>query len=472
MTIADEIIHGLEPNYDRVIQEGYTLDDMDEYGFTPLIESVICERLPVAEGLIRRRVTIDEPDVLKRTALHWAVDQGLPEFAHLLLKNGANPNTYDSNGLSALVYPVLRGQHELKHLLYQYGAKLDFALDFIHGKLLGHRFELKGRTEILAPNNEFIELNYEGFILEFTVAVIKDSLRRFTSSYSTRYLRPQFKYINAILDGLIVAEELLRYQHVQQLSKEDKKKIVNLIKKTPLLILPAASRGHAMCFIRMNEWWVKIDRGENSLREGSANIYQMMRPEAFNFEFLQEFLYQRHPREYFHQHINEQLGLKPMYKVALTSQIAGNCSWANIQGVVALGYALQQLNRRGSFSNDDAMVFYNAWTDWDQERALDDCIQRFYMVENHRKFTIASMLGAVLFQATDAKNAKHVKRAEKILTILTLPEYYFILESYLTHYCVKRLTPKGNNLLKLLDDCGVNTGLELTPIATGLKERE
>ncbi len=472
MSIAKEIIHGLTPDYDRVVREGYTLNDIDEYGFTPLIESVICKRLPVAEALINRRVTIDEPDILKRTALHWAVDQGLPDFLQLFLKNGANPNTYDANGLSALVYPVLRGQHELKHLLYQHGAKLDFALDFIHGKLLGHRFELKGRTEILAPNNEFIELNYEGFILEFTVAMMKDSLRRFTSSYSTRYLRPQFKYVNAILDGLIVAEELLRHQHVQNFSKEDKKAITNLIKTTPLLILPAASRGHAICFIRFNDWWVKIDRGENSLHEGSANIYKMMNPQAFNFEFVQEFLYQRHPREYFHQQINTYLGLKPMYKLPLTSQITGNCSWANIQGVVACGYALQQLHKRGSFVSDDAMVFYHTWIEWDQDRALDDCIQRFYMVDDHRKITLASMLGAVLFQASDAKNPKHVRRAEKILSILTLPEYYFILDSYLTHYCVKRLTPKGNNLLKLLDDCGVNTNIEVTPIATGLKERK
>lgn len=472
MSIAKQIIHGLEPDYDRVISEGFTLDDIDEYGFTPLIESVICERLSVTEELLKRRVTIDEPDILKRTALHWAVDQGLIEFARLLLRQGANPNTYDANGLSALVYPVLRGQHDLKHLLYQHGAKLDFALDFIHGKLLGHRFELKGRTQILAPNDEFIELNYEGFILEFTVAMIKDSLRRFTSSYSTRHLRSEFKYVNGILDGLIVAEELLRFQHIPNLSKNDIHTIKTLLNTTPLLVLPAASRGHAMCFIRFNDWWVKIDRGENSLREGSANIYKMTNPDAFNFEFVHHFLYKRHPREYFHQEVNKQLGLKPMYKLPLSSQITGNCSWANIQGIVPVGYALQKLHAKDTFSADDAMVFYSTWVEWDQNRALDDCIQRFYMVEDHRKITLASMLGAVLFQACDAKISSHVRRAEKILPILTLPAYYFILESYLNHYCVKRLTPRGNNLLKLLDDCGVNTDIEVTPIATQLKERK
>ena len=62
-------------------------------------------------------------------------------------------------------------------------------------------------------------------------------------------------------------------------------------------------------------------------------------------------------------------------------------------------------------------------------------------------------------------------RAEKILSILMLPEYYYILESYLNTYCIKRLTRKGNNLLKLLDDCGINPNIGVNPIATGLRER-
>ena len=81
------------------------------------------------------------------------------------------------------------------------------------------------------------------------------------------------------------------------------------------------------------------------------------------------------------------------------------------------------------------------------------------------------MLGAILFQACDYANVLDVARAEKLLTILTLPNYYYILQSYFEIYCVKRLTERGNNLLKLLDDCGVNPNIGVTPIATGLKDK-
>jgi hypothetical protein len=471
MSIASDIIGGVEPDYDRCLQAGESLDDIDEYGFTPLIETVIARRPSVAEALVKRGVLVNKPDILGRTPLHWAVDQGDVPFVRFLLSQGADPNAYDLNGLSVLVYPVLRGQNELKHLLYQYGARLDFALDFICGKLIGHRFELRGDADIVNAAGEFIELDYEGFILEFTVAVVKDSLRRFTSSYSTRHLRHQFPYVYAILDGFVVAAELLKFQHQVVLTDKHWERIGHLL-KAPMLILPAASRGHAMCFVRYGSWWAKIDRGENSLKEGSVNIYHMTKPEALTVNFIHNFLYKRQPRSYFHKTINAQLGLKPAFQLPVSPQISGNCSWANVQAVIPVAYALQQLNTNTSFSPDEAMDFFKTWTTWDQDRAVDDGIQRFYLADKVRRASLAGMLGAVLFHACDASNPQHLLWAEKILPILTLPDYYYILHSYLKHYCEKRLTRRGNNFLKLLDDCGVNPNIDVTPIATGLNDRD
>lgn len=469
MTLANDIISCRVPDFDLYVRQGESLDDIDEYGFTPLIETAITRQLHLAKMLIERHVNINKPDVTGRTALHWAVDNADMAFVRLLLTNGADPNTYTRSGLSILVYPVLRAQNELKHLLYQHGAKLDFALDFIYAKLLGHRFELKGDVDIVTAHGEFIELDYEGFILEFTVAVVKDSLRRFTSSFSTRHMREQFPYIHLIMDGFAVADELLQFQHYPVLNEKHCARLAQLI-KTPILILPAASRGHAMCFVRYRDWWAKIDRGENSLKEGSVNIYRITRADAISVNFLQEFLYKKQPREYFHQAINHQLGLVPVLKMPISSQIVGNCSWANVQAVVPVGYALQQLVSVDEFSNDEALDFYHTWVEWDKDRALDECVQRFYSANAVRKASFAAMLGAVLFQVCDDANRHHLRRAEKILPILTLPEYYYILKSYLDIYCVARLTRKGNNLLKLLDDCGVNPNIDVRPIATGLHD--
>ena len=467
MSIANDIISCRVPNFDDYLREGETLDDIDEYGFTPLIESAITRQIAIAELLIARGVDVNKPDVTGRTALHWAVDNDDLELTRLLLQHGADSNAYTRSGLAVLVYPVLRAQNPIKHLLYQYGAKLDFAQDFICAKLLGHRFELQGDVDIVTAKGEFIELDYEGFILEFTVAMINDSLRRFTSSYSTRHLRSYFSILHGVMDGFSVADELLRFQHQVSLTTEHFARLAELI-QSPVLILPAASRGHAMCFVRYRDWWAKIDRGENSLKEGSVNIYRMTHPEAITVPFLQQFLYKKQSRRYFHETINQQLGLVSVLKLPISRQIVGNCSWANVQAVVPVAYALQQLATVQDFSPDEAMRVYDEWVEWDKDRALDECVQRFYVANAVRKASFAAMLAGVLFQGCDDNNAHHVERAEKILAILTLPDYYYILQSYLDAYCIKRLTRKGNNLLKLLDDCGVNPNIGVNPIATGL----
>ncbi|KTD05439.1 ankyrin repeat-containing protein H [Legionella gratiana] len=467
MTIASDIIGHQMPDFDSYLRAGESLDDIDEYGFTPLIESAITRQIEIAEQLIVRKVDVNKADVTGRTPLHWAVDNNDVAFARLLLNNGADPNAYTRNGLSVLVYPVLRGQDVLKHLLYNYGAKLDFALDFINGKLLGHRFELQGDVDIVNAKGEFIELDYEGFILEFTVSAIKDALRRFISSFSTRHLREYFPFAHIIVDAFTIAEELLQYQHLPFLERQHLNRLQTLLNAS-MIILPAASRGHAMGFIRFGQWWAKIDRGENSLKEGSVTIYKITRPEVFDSYFLQDFLYKKQARTYFHQVINQQLGLTPVAKMPISSQISGNCSWANIQAIVAVAYAIQELEKTNQFNPNPAMAFYDEWVVWDKERAIDECIQRFYLADPTRKASLAAMLGGVLFQACDYGNKRHLEMAEKILNVLTLPEYEYILKSYLEEYCIKRLTKRGNNLLKILDDCGINPNIGVNPIATGL----
>ncbi len=469
MSIANDILQGRMPNLEAYARQGESVSDMDEYGFTPLIESVIAKQPLITKKLLDAGADINGQDISKRTALHWAVDNDDLDFTKGLVVAGANPNAFTRAGLSVLVYPVLRGQHDIKHLLYQYGGKLDFALDFIAAKLLGHRFELKGDVDIVTADNTFIEVNYEGFILEFTVAIIRDSLMRFTSSYSTRHLRRHFQFLYTIIDGFEVADQLLNLQRQTSLHATHQKKLASLI-ETPLLILPAASAGHAFCFVRYGEWWAKIDRGENSLKEGTVNIYRMQNPSALTTQFVSDFLFKRQPSTYFHQTINQILGLEAVLKLPLSPQITGNCSWANVQGIVPVAYAMQQLGVSHPFSEDEALMIYEAWVAWDKDRAIDECVQRFYLAEKPRRASLAQMLGAVLFQACDAALPHHLARAEKILTLLALPEYKYILDSYLKVYCIDGLTEKGNNLLKLLDDFGMNPNIGVSPIATSLPD--
>jgi hypothetical protein len=469
-SLADQIIYGQTPDYQAHVSQGESLDDIDEYGFTPLIECAIVGRVNIAKELMHLGVDIDKPDVTGRTALHWAVDNNNEPLVKLLLASGANPNAYNRGGQPVLVFPLLRDQWMLKQVLYQAGASLDFALDFINAKLIGHRYELKGDVDILSGSGEYIELDYEGFFLEFSLASIQDSLSRFRNNFSARNLREYFAEICEIIDGYQTAEQLLKLQH-QRLEALELEKKIAFFQQQHVLVLPVAYRGHAIAFVRCGEYFAKIDRGENSLTEGTVNLYKMGNPAAFSAGFIRELLFTRQSEAFVHHEINRVLALQAILKLPVSAQITGNCSFANIEAVVPTAFVLQHIAETGSKTDLKdvgrvAFSFYQQWLTWDKDRALDECLMSFPEASTPRQASKAATLGAVLFQACDYGIKPHMVRAEKILKILMLPEFHYVLQSYLSVFCVKKLTMRGNNLLKILEDAGIDSKTGVFPVAT------
>lgn len=479
MTIADQIIHGGLPDIERHFAQGETLEDIDEYGFTPLIETAIVGNMEAAQLLIEHGVEINRPDVTGRTALHWAVDNNNMPLVELLLAKGGNVNAYNRGGQPALVFPILREQWMLKQTLYQHDASLEFALDFINTKLIGHRFELSGDVDIFNASGEFIELDFEGFFLEFTLDVLRNSLSQFRSNFAARSLRIYFAQLCEIIYAFEVASQLIRFQHQRLEPFKLSERLETLIQQ-PLLILPVAYRGHAIAFIRYGDFWAKCDRGENSLKEGTVNIYYIKNKEALNVTFYKKLLYQKQTERFVHQEINNVLGLEPVITLPLSSQISGNCSWANVEAVVPTAFMLQYLDVNTLDADKlkevgkQAIYVYEQWLTWDKDRALSECMSAIKSsdISEPRKASKMEILGAVLFQACDYGVEKHMQRAEKILKLLTMPGYGYILDSYLKEYCVKRLTVRGNNLLKLLEDSGVDPRIGVNDFATPLKQKK
>lgn len=478
MSLSDDIIYGHPINIDAHIKQGELIDDIDEYGFTALIQCSIVGNVEAAKLLIAYGALVDKPDVSGRTALHWAVDNNYAELVNLLLAHNANPNAYNRGGQSVLVFPLLRDHWLIKQTLYKAGASLDFALDFINAKLIGHRFELCGDVDIVTSKGEYIELHYEGFILEFSIDVIRHSLARFRNNYAARRLRSYFSHLGEITYGFETAAQLLSYQHQRIESFELEKKIAPLLSQS-VLILPVAYKGHAIAFVQVGQFWAKIDRGENSQKEGTVNIYHIGDLKALSAGFIRRLVFQKQSEHYVHQQINGILQLKPLFTLPLSAQITGNCSWANVEAIVPTSLFMLQLENSRNFVREEiesAMInafdFYKRWLTWDKDRTVDECIQSFKEADLKRKASKVAILGAILFQTCNFGNKVHLKRAEKIINILMLPEFSYVLRSYLEAYCVRQLTPRGNNLLKFLEDLGIDSDIGIQSIATSVKDNK
>ncbi len=459
MSLADDILFSTFPQVQQTVLRGVEIDEIDVYGFTPLIETVIIKNMMMAKLLLEHGAGINYADVAGRTPLFWAVDSGQIEFCKLFLEHGADPNTYTIASEPILVNPLLRQQNDIKQLLYRHGADLNFALDFINAKLIGHRFELAGQVDIVNAKGDFIELDYEGFFLEFTLGIIRDSIRRFIYHYSARHLKDHFKRLQIIMQSLQVAAELISYEHYAIDLKQYDDRISELLNSN-ILILPIASEGHAICFIRFGDLLAKCDRGEESHRAGSVVIYKMNQPQNLTKQLLKDLIYKHQSNQFLHEGINPILGLQPLTQLPIPSQTIGNCSWANVEATVPTLHFLLSLKEKNS--NDEVIQYkqdtfdlYHDWQIWDRERALDECRQSFYRSSPASKASKAAILGAVLFQSLDCNDPRDVELARKLFKVLTIADYEYVLRSYVSVYSPHKEIPETQNLLKLMELCNV-----------------
>lgn len=459
-TFANEILFGTLQGVERFILLGADIEEIDEYGFSPLTEASIANKIDVVALLLEYGADINQADTTGRSALHWAVDNHNLPLCELLLANKADANAYTTAGQAVLVYPLLRQQIELKKLLYRYGAKLNFAQDFIQVKLLGHRYELAGQVDILNAAGHFIEVDYEGFFLEFTLDVILNSLQRYQNNFSSRHLRLHFEKLEKLIAAFSNAQALLRYQRYT-INIEQYTHSIDVLLDQELLLLPLAYEGHAIALVKYKDWLIRCDRGENSRREGSIVMYQIQHPYAWNNDLCKQLIYARQSREFLTKTIHRLLGLAPVATLPMKEQVIGNCSWANIEASIPAVLFLLQLSTQDPLSCQDedyqkqAWQIYQDWQTWDKDRALEACIHGFYYSNKARKATKASLLAAILFQKS-TQHLQDLKQAEAILKILSLPDYRYLLKSYLKIYWQQHKTRQGKDFIALLDSSGIS----------------
>lgn len=460
-SLADTIIYDDATAVANALDAGANILETDEYGFNPLIEAAICQKNDIATLLIDRGAKIDMPDLTGRTALHWAADNHNMEQCRLLLQQGANPNSYNSSAQPVLVYPLLRGHQELKRLLYKHGASLEFAQDYINSKLLGHRFALPGQTHIYSPEHKFILVDFEGFVFEFTANLMQDSLHRFINNYAAKHLSHYAKKVNRIVHCFQSSASLIKYQQYSTNLEEHMDEINRLLSEDMVLI-PAAYTGHAITLIKFQDILIKCDRGAYGREHKTVTIYKMPDPKRFAKAVMRKILYKKNNEEYIHYGLNKILDLREIYSLPLPPQVTGNCSWANVEAAIPSMMFLLLFEASGDFSQRnldklkrESMDFFHQWLLWDQDRAIDECIQSFYQAEGEnkeaRQATKAQVLAAITAYHCDYKNTHDIERAEKMMKVLNTKQFHYMLDAYVEEFAKTPKEPLAQNLKHLLD---------------------
>lgn len=104
-----------------ILSNPKVIDSIDTRGFTPLILACYRGNVSVAIEIIKKTQLLDHAST-NGTALAATVMSEKIELANELLKNKANPNIVDSNGVSPLMLAIQFQKTEFIELLIKYGA--------------------------------------------------------------------------------------------------------------------------------------------------------------------------------------------------------------------------------------------------------------------------------------------------------------------------------------------------------------
>jgi hypothetical protein len=364
ISLSKRIIFNSEQDVADALRHTEELDVVDEYGYTPLIQAAIVNSVPKAKMLLQAGAKVDFPDLTGRTALHWAASNANQQMCEMLLQKGAQPNTYSNAGQPCLAVPFLRKQKNIYELFFKQGGNLNFAVDFINAKQLGHRFELEGRVDIVDDEGTFLETEFEGFYLEFSLDMVVSSLIDFANNFGGKHLRPYFPKLNAVIRSLRNAIELLKYQHYL-VDVAEHRNTIDALLDYELLTLPVAFTGHAITLIRYWDWLIRCDRGEFGKNNGTVIFYYMRNTHLLNKALMKELLYKRQYAESINEGLAPHLDLEVAWKLPLSLQISGNCSWANVEAVIPAVLFILLMQERGGkdveSAQQEALNFYDEW---------------------------------------------------------------------------------------------------------------
>ncbi len=435
-----------------------TIDDvnyLDEYGYSPLIQCVIADKLDVAKLLLEKGADPNQKDVTGRSPLHWAVYNNSLAFCELLLEYHADPNAYTISSEPVLSKPVLRNHFAIKKALMTHGADLQFAHDYINAKLLGHRFELIGSVDIVDTHGVFTEVDYEGFYLDSSIDLIQNSLREFRYNFAARAIESWFPTLDHIIACLGHSQLLLKHDHYLA-AYQNKHTACQEFLKQLNFILPINQQGHAFSVVKYGPLLAIIDRATDSPPQDRIPIYYINRPIKITADFIYALVFEHETIQNIHHNLKTTLSLQELDSLPIPDQRIGSCSWANIEAIVPVMKFMMSFDNTKNETvkidlREDCLELFRRWQKWDRERVLNQVVTDFKKASIQRKAAIAALLTGIVFQCCDVDNETEYALALHMLPIITKKEYGYIIDSYKKFYVFENSTRAGANFISLLE---------------------
>jgi hypothetical protein len=122
--LAEEAESGDETCVGSWIQEGCDPNELDNYGYTPLLNAASLGRLNAVSELISNGADVNKVGPFGYTPLHAAAQNGHREIVALLLSSGANLNAQNDDMDTPMHLALLAYRIEIVYMLVSHGGNV------------------------------------------------------------------------------------------------------------------------------------------------------------------------------------------------------------------------------------------------------------------------------------------------------------------------------------------------------------
>jgi len=114
MSLLNAVNHGNLELVRTLLQNGADVNQVDNYGDTPLIIASNRGYLDIVNVLIQKNANVNYTNIrCGSTALFWAVHMGKSDIVNVLIQNGAKVNQADIRGDTPLLLASKRGYPDI-----------------------------------------------------------------------------------------------------------------------------------------------------------------------------------------------------------------------------------------------------------------------------------------------------------------------------------------------------------------------
>jgi ankyrin repeat protein len=312
-----------------LVEQGADINQQDHDGNTPLLLAASQPKLlPIVQLLNSMGADLEKPNKNDLTPLLIASLAGHIEIAQWIISRAKTLNPLSEGGLTPLAHVLGAKTHQWKQISQMFSAKdpstYPLAKEIMLRKLLAHIAEVGGST-LLPPLGS---LPLEGFLAAYWYRKIAKSIQPFH---------------NTLPESLssTLAQALIRAYSAN--ASNDYEKVFEQWRSGEPVVIQSGFRKHYIGVLIWRNLFITCDRAHLL----SAQSYQAFKfnSQALNINLIRKIKGSFNSektvaQQFFKEELPGQLNFsqtlfeKKLETISISQQKVGNCSWANLSGIV------------------------------------------------------------------------------------------------------------------------------------------